>query len=583
LRTQEDIRCYLGICSHGLACSNWPADAGPIPDQSAVNKAQKLLGAFDERSRRPDLAIIMYCRPEGASNVEVRSATGDTWTQKAKKLHLQRKLDFMKAKMPDGALRYFIGLPDSRPGPPNAVEFVPRHGAKPTPVDGIRDDLERFMRMYPERRSRAFATDEELWECITSLQNRLSALPAVAARPDLGVDWSVGQGNWARVPWIAFLDARITDTTERGIYGVFLFREDMSGVYLTFNQGVTEPKETHGATSGLQLLRETATALRSQCGELERVGFRLDDGIDLRTEGTLGRDYEAATIAYKLYERDNLPDNEEIAADIEALLATYDRYIGAQISEQPPNRPIPPPALYTMQEALADLFLNQEDLEQLLILLRTKKNLVLQGPPGVGKTFIARRLAYLLMEHRDDARFRMVQFHQAYAYEDFIQGYRPSESGGFIRRDGLFFDFAKLAEAEPHKPYVFVIDEINRGNLSKILGELMLLIESDKRGEEYALPLAYSRPDERPFSVPPNLYILGLMNTADRSLAIVDYALRRRFAFQKLQPQFSNSKFRAYLETRGTDHDLINLIIDRMTALNDEIAADKLRLGWATR
>jgi hypothetical protein len=102
----------------GLLKNNWPADAGPVPDQSAVNKAQKLLGAFDERSRRPDLAIIMYCRPEGASNVEVRSATEHTWTQKAKKLHLQRKLDFMKAKMPDGALRYFIGLPDSR-GTPN--------------------------------------------------------------------------------------------------------------------------------------------------------------------------------------------------------------------------------------------------------------------------------------------------------------------------------------------------------------------------------------------------------------------------------------------------------------------------------
>src|SRR6266446_4360938 len=109
------------------------------------------------------------------------------------------------------------------------------------PSNGIRDDLERFMRMYPERRSRVFATDQELWECITSLQNRLRALPAVAARPDLRVDWSIGQGNWARVPWIAFLDARVTDTTQRGIYGVFLFREDMSGVYLTFNQGVTEP------------------------------------------------------------------------------------------------------------------------------------------------------------------------------------------------------------------------------------------------------------------------------------------------------------------------------------------------------
>src|SRR5262249_29700067 len=192
--------------------NNWPAEAGPIPDQNAVNMARRLLGTFDERSRRPDLGIVMYCRPEGASNVEVRSATGDTWTNKARRLHLDGILDFMKAKMPDGALRYFIGLPGSRPGPPDAVEFVPRRpaGADPNPIpdptpdsDGIRDDIERFMAMYPDRRVRPFATDQELWELITSLRNRLRRLPAVATRPTLRVDWSVGQGNWARVPWVA--------------------------------------------------------------------------------------------------------------------------------------------------------------------------------------------------------------------------------------------------------------------------------------------------------------------------------------------------------------------------------------------
>src|SRR5206468_223032 len=146
-----------------------------------------------------------------------------------------------------------------------------------------RDDIERFMAMYPDCRSRPFATDQEIWEVITSLQDRLKTLAAVAARPTLRVDWSVGQGDLARGAWVAFIDTRITDTTQRGIYGAFLFREDMSGVYLTFNQGVTEPKKTHGATAGLQLLRENAAALRGQCGELEQFGFRLDPEIDLRT------------------------------------------------------------------------------------------------------------------------------------------------------------------------------------------------------------------------------------------------------------------------------------------------------------
>ena len=462
----------------------------------------------------------------------------------------------------------------------------PSVGTEEVETEGIRDYLEQFMQMYPERRSRPFATDQELWSVLIRLQKKLKALPSVASRPSLQLRWSVGQGNWARVPWIAVLDTRVTDTTQRGLYGVFLFREDMSGVYLTFNQGVTEPKKEHGATAGLKLLRENAEALRSSSRELAQSGFRLDSDIDLRTEGTLGHDYEAATIAYKLYERDAVPTDDEIASDIEALLRVYESHVAEVAPAEPPGteaRPIRPSPPYTMEEALSDLFLEQSELEELLLVWRAKKNLLLQGPPGVGKTYIARRLAFLMMGHRDQERMRMVQFHQAYAYEDFIQGYRPVEEGGFKRCDGAFYDFAKLAEADSDQPYVFIIDEINRGNLSKILGELMMLIEADKRGEEYAIPLAYSRPEESSFFVPSNLFLLGLMNTADRSLAMVDYALRRRFAFHTLEPRFESSKFRTFLEARGAPKSLVETIVSRMTALNSEIAEDKVRLGLGYR
>ena len=363
-------------------------------------------------------------------------------------------------------------------------------------------------------------------------------------------------------------DTRVTDTTQRGIYGVFLFREDMSGVYLTLNQGVTEPKKTHGAAAGLQLLREQASSLRTDCGELARSGFNLDSEIDLRTEGTLGRDYEAATIAYKLYDRGSIPNDNDISRDIEALLTVYTRLIEHQENVPTPPidvRPIPVAPPYTMENALSDLFLDQPELDELLARWRTKKNIILQGAPGVGKTFTARRLACLLMGHRDQERIRMIQFHQAYTYEDFIQGYRPSDDGGFVRREGHFYNFAKLAEADSDRPYVFIIDEINRGNLSKVLGELMMLIEPDKRGEEYALPLTYGRAGEKPFSVPGNLFLLGLMNTADRSLAMVDYALRRRFAFHILEPRFKSAKFRDYLSSRNAHSDLIEIIISRMS------------------
>jgi hypothetical protein len=426
----------------------------------------------------------------------------------------------------------------------------------------IRDDLESFMAMYPDCRLRPFGTNQELWGVLSSVRRRLHALSSIAHRPTVRVSWSVGQGNWARVPWIAVLDERMTDTTQRGVYVVLLFREDMSGVYLTLNQGVTEPKKTHGGTSGLQLLRENAAALRERCRELARFDFRLNGEIDLRTEGTLGRDYEAATIAYKLYERGAVPLDDEIARDLDALLTAYEKEVVASteqttITADGDARPIPPAPPYVMEDALRELFLEETEIEDLLTLWRAKKNLILQGPPGVGKTFVARRLAFLVMGHRDQARMRMVQFHQAYTYEDFIQGYRPSENGGFIRRDGAFFDFAKLAEADLDRPYVFIIDEINRGNLSKILGELMMLLEPDKRGPEYGIPLAYSRPDEAPFSVPKNLFVLGLMNTADRSLAMVDYALRRRFVFHMLEPQFGGDKFRSYLVQRGASPQLL--------------------------
>lgn len=242
-----------------------------------------------------------------------------------------------------------------------------------------------------------------------------------------------------------------------------------------------------------------------------------------------------------------------------------------------------PPAVrlepYDKARAMQGLFLAATQFDEMLEALREKKNVVLQGAPGVGKTFVARRLAHALLGAKDPQRVEMIQFHQSYSYEDFIQGYRPTPKGQFELRSGVFFQFCRRAQRDESRPYVFVIDEINRGNLSKIFGELMMLIEPDKRGRDYAIPLAYSQtPDDR-FYLPDNLYILGMMNTADRSLAMVDYALRRRFRFITLRPEFASAAFRETLKSAQTDGGLIKKIVDRMAALNDAIAADTRNLG----
>jgi hypothetical protein len=228
----------------------------------------------------------------------------------------------------------------------------------------------------------------------------------------------------------------------------------------------------------------------------------------------------------------------------------------------------------TEEDLSRGMFIDPATFHRIVRALRRKKNIVLQGPPGVGKSFVARRVAYAALGHHDPTRVEAVQFHPSYAYEDFIRGWRPDGKGSFRLQDGPFVSFCETARSYPELPFVFVIDEINRGNLAKIFGELMLLIEPDKRGPEFAVPLMYRRDREARFYVPPKLHLIGLMNTADRSLALVDYALRRRFVFFDLAPQFG-VPFQQHLIARGASADFAAHVAGRMLELNQEIADDK--------
>ncbi|MES2516564.1 MAG: AAA family ATPase [Bacteroidota bacterium] len=229
---------------------------------------------------------------------------------------------------------------------------------------------------------------------------------------------------------------------------------------------------------------------------------------------------------------------------------------------------------YERKDALKDLFIEDSKFDEIIDTLHYKKNIILQGPPGVGKTFIAKRLAYTLMGTQDDSRIKMVQFHQSYSYEDFIQGLRPDDSGGFKLKNGIFYEFCRQAQRNSGVDHFFIIDEINRGNLSKIFGELLLLIESDKRGRANEMALTYGDKDSEPFYVPDNLHIIGTMNTADRSLAMIDYALRRRFAFISLEPLF-NQKLVNFLAEKSINPVFAEHIVTKITKLNEVILKDK--------
>lgn len=223
---------------------------------------------------------------------------------------------------------------------------------------------------------------------------------------------------------------------------------------------------------------------------------------------------------------------------------------------------------YNDTQFLNEVYIAQDQYEELKGLVLEKKNIILQGAPGTGKTFAAERLAWALMGNKDKNRIEKVQFHQNTSYDEFVIGFRPNTEGGFFIEEGPFVRFCnKAANDKSGAEYFFIIDEINRANVSKVFGELLMLIEDSHRGESLRLGI-----DGRKFSVPENLTIIGMMNTADRGLAFIDYALRRRFAFFEMQPSLENENFKK--RVNSCEDKRMPALIEAVKALNKRIAED---------
>ena len=247
--------------------------------------------------------------------------------------------------------------------------------------------------------------------------------------------------------------------------------------------------------------------------------------------------------------------------------------------EPTPAPPIPASKLetaYTIDAILADgCFLNRPTLESMLHRLQTKQNLILQGPPGIGKTWLAKKLAYALIGRKDETKVRPMQFHPNLSYEDFVRGWRPQGDGRLALVDGPFLQVVDDAREDPDSDYVMIIEEINRGNPASIFGEMLTLLESDKRNPDEALALAYPREAGERVYIPPNVYVIGTMNLADRSLAMVDLALRRRFAFFDLEPMLNDTWREWVNEQCDIDDGFLAGVAQRINALNEQIATDR--------
>ena len=419
-------------------------------------------------------------------------------------------------------------------------------------VDPISEGLEDVLANYVAARARhKFSKEHSVAQLLRRLEALLRNSSPIKSRPHLKVRASYGQGNWATVPWIAFLDARETSTTRRGIYGVLLFRHDMSGVYITFNQGVTDILKELGKRQGKERLRETAHQLHRFCARLPGQGFRLDDSIQLNPEPGLGRDYEDSTIAHKLYPRDQVPQDLEVLADLEAVLKAYDDYLDSKavtegIQEDDAHSAVPIADLSAVMQrfaqALRDCNLSfgarHEQLVRAFVAsLASKPFVILTGLSGSGKTQIAIRFGEWLGAQRlhiAAVRPDWTGAEALFGYEDAL---KPAPEGRPAWTVPQPLEFLLRAAADPHSPYVLVLDEMNLAHVERYFADVLSGMESGKeclpnlrQGGDGFWREREDAPTRIPF--PTNVFVIGTVNVDETTYMFSPKVLDRANTFE---------------------------------------------------
>ncbi|MGR6837481.1 MrcB family domain-containing protein [Syntrophomonas erecta] len=423
-------------------------------------------------------------------------------------------------------------------------------------IDGFGSYLQEIMDSYVNvRTNQSFGRDTTVWTLFSNVEDKIKQndwLP-----PIVNLRWSVGQGNWARIPWIAFLDSRITNTTQKGIYVVYLFREDMEGLYLTLNQGVTDVLAQSGVTQseGRRLLRQRAELLRNDFGELIKYGFNLDNDINLHTDSSLGINYEYGTIAYRYYSSAELPDDGILSTELYHLIEVYQAYVLKLEDDmlQPTNIDGSfSPAVGENHHSPISPFINMNKKVEALIrwigsqgyvyepwqiaayiaALKTKPFVILGGVSGTGKSKLPDLVNKATggVTHLLPVRPDWTDSSDVLGYCDIQGQFRPAP----------VLNWAREAEAQPTQHHVCIMDEMNLARVEHYFAEILSQIENRHKGDNggYISGNLLSQtllPKDETWSkqvLPANMAIVGTVNMDESTYGFSRKVLDRAFTIE---------------------------------------------------